>query len=374
MQLSTLQEMLSQTPVMLIAEPALLAYLPPNVEVLPDAEALVARLDNPYPQPVIPMLTFDANQKFLSRIPLVQCPFDPYTEALNTVLGSRYDTVAQYTLKQSDIADRIVQASAPCDIVVLLLIDGLSYRDARHWPEQLPYPATVVPCLAEGPTITRFCFPTIIGTPPLAAQLFDRGFAERIGLSYWHREDNKLTNRLFETFHQVHRCHTMRDVIAYLSLHLPMLRHKQVYVQIVRVGLDASAHHQRELPPIDGILEHILAGIKSLSQVLEQQERPARLYVTSDHGILWRDECVPEVIGEAQGNARMAHWRDLGQQRENGLRFDVHGDVHYALPYPMVRRRLRSDEAGIHGGVSFQESLVPFLSIEVNVCSTLEEI
>jgi hypothetical protein len=162
----------------------------------------------------------------------------------------------------------------------------------------------------------------------------------------------------------------MKDVIEQLSSALPQLHHKRIYVQIVRVGLDASAHHQRELPPVEGILGNILSGIQALTHVLEQQNRPAMLYITSDHGILWRDEFVPDVIGEAQGNARMAYWRDLGNQRETGLRFEVQGDVYYALPYPLIRRRLRSDEAGIHGGVSFQESIVPFLSIEVNVCST----
>jgi hypothetical protein len=186
--------------------------------------------------------------------------------------------------------------------------------------------------------------------------------------SYWYRENNDLTDRLFKTIHQIHRCNTMKEVIQQLSSTLPQLQHKRVYIQIVRVGLDAGAHHQRELPPIAGILENILSGIKELIQVLEQQHRPARLYVTSDHGILWRDEFTPDVIGTAQGNARMAHWRDLGQQREAGLRFDVCGDVYHALPYPFVRRRLRSDEAGVHGGISFQESIVPLLSVEVNLC------
>ena len=124
---------------------------------------------------------------------------DPYTDALNNVFATRYDTVAAYTLKQSQIADRMVQANDAYDIIVLLLVDGLAYHDVRDWPAQLAASAQLQPCLAEGPTITRLCFPTIIGTPSIAARLFDAGLTARVGFSYWHREDNVLTNRLFTT-------------------------------------------------------------------------------------------------------------------------------------------------------------------------------
>jgi hypothetical protein len=368
MQLADLNNLLNRTPVMLHGHPALLAYLSSDIQVFASAAELLSALDTPAPTPMVPMVTFDVHPHYRSRLPLVHCATDPYTNALNEVLGTRYDTVARYTLKQCQLANEIVQASDDCEIVVLLLVDGLSYHDVRHWPEQMRYSATVRPCLAEGPTITRFCFPTIVGNPPVASRLFDKGFVVRLGFSYWNREDNDLTNRLFATMHEMHRCASMRDTITYLGNYLQRYSRERVYAQIVRVGLDADAHHNRELPPVEGVLEQLRAEINILARLLENTARPSRLFVTSDHGILWRNEFEPEIVGHAQGNARMAHWRNLTNQSEPGLQFAVAGEIYYALPFPMLRRPLRIDEAGVHGGLSFQESIVPFITVEVNSC------
>lgn len=368
MQLADIASLLARTPIALHAHPAVLAYLPSNVEVLPDAASLLARLDAPQPGPPVPMLTFDTRPDARARLPFVACATDPYTDALNNVLATRYDTVAAYTLRQYQIADHIVRANASYDIIVLLLVDGLSYRDIRDWPAQLGPSAQVLPCLADAPTITRLCFPTIIGSPPLAARLFDAGFTARVGFSYWYREDNELTNRLFTTIHDTRRCGTMKDVLAQLGVYVHAHSAERIFVQIVRVGLDANAHHMRELPPLAALLQQLFVTVRALVKLLSHTHRRAALYVTSDHGVLWRDEFTPEVVGNMQGSARYAHWRDLDRQHQSGLRFDAYGDTYYALPYHLLRRRLRSDEAGVHGGVSFQESIVPFLSVEVHPC------
>lgn len=368
MQLSDLDTLLQRTPVMLQGHPALLAYLSPDIQVLPNALEVLARLDSPAQAPVAPMVTFDTTPHYRARLPLVHCAIDPYTNALNRVIGTRYHTVAAHTLKQQHIADEIVRASQDCAIVVLLLIDGLSYHDIRHWPEQVGYPATVRPCLAEGPTITRFCFPTIIGNPPLAARLFDSGFPVRLGFSYWSREDNHLTNQLFATMHTMHRCASMKEMISGLGNALYTYRKERIFAQIVRVGLDADAHHNRELPPVAGVLNQLQTEITILLRVLEKGGRPSRLFITSDHGILWRSDFEPHIIGHAQGNTRMAHWRDLANQSEPGMPFMVAGERYYVLPFPLLRRPLRVDEAGVHGGISFQESIVPFMTVEVNLC------
>jgi len=368
MQLTDIEGLLARTPIALQAHPTLLAYLPPDVEVLPDAKSLLARLDSPSPCHPSPMLTFDTDPRVRSRLPLVSCATDPYTDALNKVFAKRYDTVAAYTLKQSQIADRMLQGNDSYEIIVLLLVDGLAYHDTRDWSAQLAPSAQVQPCLAEGPTITRLCFPTIIGTPSIAARLFDAGFTARVGFSYWHREDNELTNRLFTTIQDVRRCGNMKDVVTQLGVYIHNHHAERIYAQIVRVGLDASAHHMRELPPVAALLSQLLLAVQALMKLLAQTGRRAALYLTSDHGILWREEFAPEIIGNAVGSARYAHWQDLGHQKQTGLQFAVGSESYYVLPYPLVRRPLRSDEAGVHGGVSFQESIVPFLSVEVNIC------
>ena len=47
------------------------------------------------------------------------------------------------------------------------------------------------------------------------------------------------------------------------------------------------------------------------------------------------------------------------------MRFVVGHEEYYCLNYPKVRRPLRIDEQGVHGGVSFQESVVPFIAVRV---------
>src|SRR5690349_12818811 len=116
MQLTDIEALLAYTPIALQAHPTLLAYLPPDVEVLPDAKSLLARLDAPSPCYPSPMLTFDMSPWARGRLPLVSCATDPYTDALNNVLATRYNTVAAYTLRQSQIADRMLQANDTYDI------------------------------------------------------------------------------------------------------------------------------------------------------------------------------------------------------------------------------------------------------------------
>jgi hypothetical protein len=157
----------------------------------------------------------------------------------------------------------------------------------------------------------------------------------------------------------------MGDVVIQLRQVIHSLHPERLFVQIVRTGLDSSAHHMRELPPLDALRHQLLTGVQALVKVLRQTKRRALLAVTSDHGILWAHEFAPQVIGQASGSTRYAHWRDITRQQVKGLPFTVDGELYFALPYPLLRRAIRSDEAGLHGGVSFQESITPFLTVEV---------
>ncbi|MEI6180766.1 MAG: hypothetical protein WCP31_08425 [Chloroflexales bacterium] len=365
MDLAAITNLLARTPIVLQGHPALLTYLPPEIEVVPTLQALLARLDEPHQQHPTPLVTFDSDSQGRHRIPLVTCATDPYTAALNAVIATRYDTLAAHTLRQSELGNEIVKVAQAYEVVVLLLIDGLAYRDVLTWPDQLGETAKLAPCLAANPTITRICFPQIIGNPPIAARLFDLGFTTRVGFSYWARADNELTDQLFATIRDVRRCKDMKEVLTQLGQMLSPLRHERVFVQIVRMGLDSNAHHMRELPPLDALRQQLLTGVKAVMGLLRQIKRHALVVVTSDHGILWAHEFTPQVIGHATGSARYAPWREDGSQQGQGLRAEVDGELYVALPYPLLRRKLRSDEAGLHGGVSFQESVTPFLTVEV---------
>jgi hypothetical protein len=48
------------------------------------------------------------------------------------------------------------------------------------------------------------------------------------------------------------------------------------------------------------------------------------------------------------------------------LNVEFEGKEFALLEYPYLRRDLRANEWGVHGGLSFEESVVPLLSITIN--------
>jgi hypothetical protein len=49
----------------------------------------------------------------------------------------------------------------------------------------------------------------------------------------------------------------------------------------------------------------------------------------------------------------------------NSRQFSCYGENYAVLAYPYLFNRLTSLEWGTHGGISFQESVVPFVKLEV---------
>jgi hypothetical protein len=128
-------------------------------------------------------------------------------------------------------------------------------------------------------------------------------------------------------------------------------------------------HHQKRRPPVKAIVEQIYEEFEQLAKLCERLQLQALLYLTADHGILWRDEFDAEIIGSApaRASARWCLWKDLYQQQENGKRFTVNQKEYYCLGFPKLRRSLRIDEQGVHGGISFQESIVPFITARIGM-------
>ena len=305
------------------------------------------------------------------RFPHVHCGHDPFTPALNTVLFDRYDDVTTRMLCQSHIAERIVVEADQYEIVALFLVDGLSYQDVRTWADSADHPLILEPCLVDVPTLTRVAFLNIIGDPPIAARLFDAGYHHRLGFTYWTRENNPLTNLLFRTIPAVSTARDMATILATLRREIGNTSDRKTYIQIVRAGLDGYAHHQKRKPPAAAIVETILNEMLALAELFRKVGRTACIHLTADHGILWRDEFEPKIIGRAPAGSspRSCEWRNLYQQDEPGRRFVVPGGEFYCLDYPKLRRPLRIDEQGVHGGISFQESIVPFLTIRIgDIC------
>lgn len=369
MHLDHLIELLDDTPVIADIHPASLSYLPDNVSVSETIEDVVYQLDKPNLTIPRPYLITSFDPRFSNRFPRVTCEHNPFTPRLNEILYERFDDLSKRMLCQSDLAIGIEREANRAEVIVLSLVDGLSYKDVRDWEYLDEENWSCEPCLVDAPSFTRVAFPNVIGTPTIAERLFNRGFHDRIGFTYWHRDDNELTNRLFATIADVKKVGDFGQILVILDEKLQNLSDSKLFVQIIRTGLDSYAHSQKRRPPVEAISAQIAAEFGSLASLVMQKcsehGLQANIYLTSDHGILWLHEFDPQIIGSAPAKAspRYSDWRNLYLQEETGRKFTVGEREYYCLGFPKLRRPARIDEQGVHGGISFQESVVPFIKV-----------
>lgn len=370
MTLDDLLDLLDATPLIADIHPISICYLPQDVTTLQSAAETAWMLDDP--EPTLPgrLLIMAPEPHYDGRFPRVCCDHDPFTAALNTILFDRFDDIASRMLCQSQVANRIVSEAVEYDLIVLVLVDGLSYKDVTGWIDSFPT-LSIEPCLVDVPTLTRLAFPNLVGRPSVAGRLFDVGFHHRLGFTYWVREDNELTDTMFQTIVEVKKIGHFPQILADLREQLSELSQSKSYVQIVRTGLDGYAHGQKRSPPIAAVVEEVRQEFGQLgalcAELCKKAKMRACMYLTADHGVLWREEFQPEVIGNAPGksSSRWCGWRDLYQQRDSGRRFLIDEEEYYCLGFPKLRRNLRIDEQGVHGGISFQESIVPLMTLRI---------
>ena len=369
--LQDLEQLLNHTPLIVSSHPVSLCFLREDVLVLDSAAEVAWLLDDPEPTLPQRVLITSPDPAYRGRFPRFRCEHDPFTPLLNTVLFHRFDDVADHMLRQSQITERILSEAAQFNVIVLFLVDGLSYRDARDWADTSSQTPTIEPCLVDVPTLTATAFPNLIGDPPLAARLFDLGYHRRLGFTYWTREDNQLTDQLFHAIPDVRKVAGFPRILESLRRQLANAHEPKIYVQILRTGLDGYAHGQKRKPPVAAVIADVREELQSLVTLCGDLGLRACVHLTADHGILWRDEFEPEIVGNAPGKSglRWCGWRSLYHQRDKGRRFTVGDQEYYCLGFPKLRRSLHIDEQGIHGGISFQESIVPFISIRIeNPC------
>ena len=352
-----LQDLLRQMPAMVEMHSLSLAFLPDDVRIFEDAWQMVAELDMPMPQPTAPMLTTKIELALRHRLPAAHCTHDPLTTELNRVLLKRYDFIKATMLCQSQIADEIARC-ADSEAVVLMLVDGLSYADVkRHAPQ---WRNCSIPVLVDGVSITEQGMVRIIGKPPLAQRLFDAGFRRLLGFTYWERSEEPLTNRLFAGFGDgVRKVRSFDEVLT--ALHKEDLT--GAFVQVVRTGLDSAAHRQREKPNIATMVTDVLTDFERLVTLCESKGVAAQLYLTSDHGILWAHEHALQTF--EFGDADHPRHYEYTKHSQYTLNVEFEGKAFAMLEYPYLRRELRANEWGVHGGLSFEESVVPLMRISV---------
>jgi hypothetical protein len=355
--LRELQDILKQMPVMVKAHPLSLAFLPDEVQVFDNAWQMVAKLDAPTPQPLKPMLAVCIEQDLQHRLPALRCVHDPLTNDLNSVLLKRYDFIKANVLCQSQVADEIVR-QADSEAIAVVLVDGLSYADVKRCTTKwLVHP---VPVFVDGVSTTGQGMARIIGKPPLAHRLFDMGFRVCLGFTYWERTEEPLTERLFVGFgDRVHKVKSFEEVLSALE----NVELGGTFVQIVRMGLDIATHRQREIPNVAAMVADILADFDRLVQLYVRKGVSAWVHLVSDHGILWAHEHNLQTY-EFSSADHPRHY-EHAKSGEHTLTVEFDGKEFAMLEYPYLRRDLRTNEWGVHGGLSFEESVVPLFSYHV---------
>ncbi len=260
---------------------------------------------------------------------------------------------------QLDVKNHIVSKSR-ADVVVLVLVDGLSYYDCIGIPE-------VRPCLVPGPTTTPNGFRNITQNGKIALELYAKGYQRRLGFSHWGRKGHdELANSIFYGFapRDMHQIDEFDEVLQILSHH----ELDNCYIQILLEGYDQLSHRYHGRPQVDTIVRQIFGVFLSkLIREFNGRGLSYNLFLTSDHGIWWRPPVGTKSDFEVFNYGRASRMRHL-VGCHFGSRFIVwerNGRSHSLLKYPFVFRKLRKNEWGVHGGVSIYESFVPFLEIEV---------
>jgi hypothetical protein len=360
---------LAIAPVMGKFHPLLPLCLPANTEVQLDARRVAIEMDDRAASEVRPILITNLDLAYANRFITATLTSLPDVGLLNRGLPGRLEA-ARSLLTNRHIADRIVEDTIGRDyrVVILMLVDGLSYEDVRHWPEE------VEPTFIDGPSITfsrttggdinrEVGFPAIVGIPPLAQRLLQVGLKRARGYSYWDRESNDVAAIMFEGM-PLQRVGGVDEALGLLvkeSL-------DGLYVQLVRVGTDGLAHGRREvgIREVGATVEAVRQDLLHLVDILRQAELRGAVYLTADHGMLWKNH---HSLIESE-DYRSPHPRYTAGTFSDDApvsRLETQGGVFSLYHYPYLGTAIRANNSGVHGGLSYWESIVPFIRIEVNV-------
>jgi hypothetical protein len=295
-----------------------------------------------------------------------------YTTDLNRRVSEdelSWEEIGKKTLRQSEVADEVVSKGETADVIALVIVDGLSYSD---WTGS-GYDAT--PVYADCPTITECGYPNVVyggqeGTH-IATKLHRKNFKNRLGFTYWEKEEEELTEYLHKPFSPndvIGDIQDFDDVISYLNQN-DWYSDGPTYIQITLTGPERVAHKLKEDPNVQSEVKSIKDKLEKLGDVLSSDVSNHRTFATSDHGILWRMELENDVEvleGDWNHNKRRcieSPERTLELPYDEGEHQVWKDTKYFRLYYPYLFHSLRSNEPGTHGGFSYQESIVPLIQI-----------
>jgi len=371
--LEELEQWLQRVPVFATVHPLVPLCLGSKARIvtqLREIQRIADDLSNRFSEPVL--ILGETPPRSL-RFPRVTVPACPTPDEINHGLADNLTYARTHLLTTRKVAEHIAfdVAQNHFDTVVVLFVDGLSYQDVQDWPCELQ------PCFVDGPSVTyRFAtdvpkklmesvgFPAIVGKPTIYTRLYKQGFRNARGYTYWDR-DNVVADYMFEGI-PYDRVQNFESVLELLTEE-PTLKH--TYVQIMREGLDGLAHSKRELRrvEIDASIRGILRDVDLLQALLQERQCHAVIYVTADHGILWKTEHAFRITPTAPSrHPRYSSEIDAaGVSDAFTIPFNQDGVVYHLYKYPFLGTAIRANDSGVHGGLSYQESIVPFAKFEV---------
>ncbi len=307
-----------------------------------------------------PMLTEEQREYVVGEVggwpfPAFRVRERPDPWLLSQRLFERFEGAGQLVPTQGDLGllleTRVRQAQP--DIVALMIVDGLSYYDLAEDVEAEPW-------LVDGASTTEFGFRRIVGKPEISRRLFALGYRKQLGYTYYPPEPGSLADDILSTFSssQVVKVNAFDEILK----HLRKVRFTAGYVQIATEGLDQLCHAHRDRPLRQHYLQEILGRYERLIDCLEGRNRRVLACLTADHGILWREaiEDRIELVGDLlPADARSPRYAQGSFRRDYARPCNCLGKNYTLLGIPYLTRKLRSNEWGVHGGISAWESIVP---------------
>lgn len=280
---------------------------------------------------------------------------DPFL--LSERLYERFDTVKDVVTTQRDVG-RILAEKADLvkpDIVALMVVDGLSYYD-------LPDDSENSPCFVDGATTTEVGYREVVGKPSISERLFSIGYRHQLGFTYFDTDNNTLASDLYGVFgsSQVHRIRKFDECMQIIQAE-EMTRG---YVQIAAPGLDGLCHKHQDEPPVKHYLAEVMSRYDSLVECLSKGNRSVLACLTADHGILWREQLDGKwnPVGDLHpDDSRHVRYIRGSRLRHYACVRSCMGDAYSLLKVPFITRQLKSNEWGVHGGISAWESVVPLI-------------
>jgi len=301
--------------------------------------------------------------------PIIELPTIPTVSMFNEFIIGRFDDLYSgktTILRQSEISKEITKRISNWfpDIVVFLVFDGLSFHDVMQWEFPKDWLVKREPCFVNGLTNTESGMPRLVGSPYLAHCLFSLGYKQRLGFSYWERSQNKLTDEIFAEFPttQLHRVTTFAEILQKLS---ELDSTSRLFIQIVRNGMESYCHHHRERPDLTHIIDNLKNDVEKIVESLKTIGKTFRLFITSDHGILWFDRQRLSPFDSKDAHSR--YTEGVAENETETVMIDENNQMYTLLVGDEIIAKNRSVmEWGFHGGLSAQESLVPLIDIISN--------